>query len=273
MLKICRKCNIEKSFDDFHKSKKNKDGLTPICKKCRSSRKPRPINTTGDKICTTCNIKKLLTEFPKRYKGSYDGHRNECYDCKNIRHIAYKDKNRQKFYEYHKEYSKTWMVNNREKSRDYTKKWTQKNLEKRRKYDTAQRKNNTNYRIKKNLRGRIRSVLKNKWIKKSDKTINLVGCSIEYFVIYLETLFYVRQNGETMTMAKLSTPEIELDHIIPLWKFDLTRPEEQRKAFHYSNIRPLWAEDHQEKSIKDYQEYHAYRRLNSNKKEFLGNCV
>ncbi len=32
-----------------------------------------------------------------------------------------------------------------------------------------------------------------------------------------------------------------IDHIIPCDSFDLTKEEEQRRCFHYSNLQPLWA--------------------------------
>ena len=34
-----------------------------------------------------------------------------------------------------------------------------------------------------------------------------------------------------------------VDHIIPCAAFDLSKPEEQRKCFHYTNLQPLWAID------------------------------
>lgn len=34
-----------------------------------------------------------------------------------------------------------------------------------------------------------------------------------------------------------------IDHIIPLCKFDLTKPEEIARANHWSNLRPMWSED------------------------------
>ena len=34
-----------------------------------------------------------------------------------------------------------------------------------------------------------------------------------------------------------------IDHIIPLCKFDLTKPEEIARVNHWSNLQPMWSED------------------------------
>lgn len=42
-MKVCFKCKIEKSEDDFHKDNARKDGLFPYCRECRGvKRKKQP---------------------------------------------------------------------------------------------------------------------------------------------------------------------------------------------------------------------------------------
>jgi len=43
----------------------------------------------------------------------------------------------------------------------------------------------------------------------------------------------------------------QIDHINPVSNYDLTTPEGQRAAFHYSNTQPLWYEEHLKKSASE----------------------
>lgn len=44
--------------------------------------------------------------------------------------------------------------------------------------------------------------------------------------------------------------EWEIDHIIPCDSFDLTKEEEQKRCFHFSNLQPLWWRDNRTKGNK-----------------------
>lgn len=87
------------------------------------------------------------------------------------------------------------------------------------------------YRTKINLRSRMNLAIKNGY--KSDRTEVLIGCSIEYYVQYLESKF-----KEGMSWDARS--EWHIDHIRPCASFDLSDPEQQKICFHYTNTQPLW---------------------------------
>ena len=100
-----------------------------------------------------------------------------------------------------------------------------------------------NFRLRMLLRGRIRSVMKTKNAKKNSQVYDLLGCSLESFKKHMENQF-------SSGMSWSNIGKWHIDHIYPLSKFDLTKLEEQKKAFHYTNMQPLWAKDNLQKSSK-----------------------
>ena len=103
-------------------------------------------------------------------------------------------------------------------------------------------KTDPNFKLKHVLGVRIRKVLKG-IIKKSKSTQTLVGCTIEELWLHLEKQF---KPG----MTRENHGKWHVDHIIPCSSFDLTKPEEQRKCFHYTNLQPLWASENLAKGSK-----------------------
>lgn len=117
------------------------------------------------------------------------------------------------------------------------------NSEKLNEYQTKRYKNDENFRIRTLLRSRIRNSLKSQSAKKSKRTSELVGCSIDELWKHLE-----KQFKDGMTRQNLG--KWHIDHIKPCSLFDLTDPEQQKECFNYKNLQPLWAEENLRKGAK-----------------------
>jgi hypothetical protein len=99
----------------------------------------------------------------------------------------------------------------------------------------------TNYKLRKRIKARVKLALKRNY--KSGSAIRLLGCSIDEFRQHLENRF-------TDGMSWKNYGEWHIDHIIPCCLYDLTKVNDQKKCFHYTNQQPLWAIDNLKKSNK-----------------------
>jgi len=79
-----------------------------------------------------------------------------------------------------------------------------------------------------------------------EKVEKLVGCSRGFLINHLESQF-----TDGMTWENYGRLSWHIDHIEPLCSFDLTDLQQVKKAIHYSNLQPLFAEDNRKKSIED----------------------
>jgi len=134
------------------------------------------------------------------------------------------------------EYNKGYYKKNKEKFKKYQKGYINK-------YQISKRKSNIHFKILCNLRSRISNALFNEI--KSDHTTKLLGCSIEEAKHHLENQFKIG-----MSWSNYGHTGWHIDHIKPCAAFDLSKPEEQQKCFHYTNIQPLWAKENLIKSDK-----------------------
>ncbi len=108
-----------------------------------------------------------------------------------------------------------------------------------------------NYKIGVDLRVSVRRIITRNTSSKI--LINIVGCNLLELKEHLQKMFYDRGNGEIMTWNNNSFYGWHIDHIKPVFMFDLTDEEHRKECFHYTNMQPLWAEDNFEKGRK-YEE-------------------
>lgn len=240
--KTCYKCKKEKRISEFHKNKCMKDGYHGYCKLCRSYKSLKTTNNEkykhnlfikGLKKCSSCYKIKELNRFNKNFYRKY-GYDVYCKNCKSLKY-----KNRRKnnhIYYIKKEYK--YRKDNKEKLSNYRYTYMKK-------YSKSRYDNDLDYKLLAILRARLVAAIKGK--NKSKSTIELLGCSIDFLKIYLESKFkddmtwdnYGRGHGKWV-----------IDHIRPCASFDLCDSRQQKDCFHYTNLQPLWWEENAIKGCK-----------------------
>lgn len=103
-------------------------------------------------------------------------------------------------------------------------------------YVRLRRKQNIQFAIADSLRATMNRALRRQFTKKSARTFELVGCSPTDLRAHLESLFLPGMSWGNRHLW-------HVDHRKALATFDLTKIDQQRAAFHFSNLQPLWATD------------------------------
>lgn len=122
----------------------------------------------------------------------------------------------------------TWRVNNLDKVAAYKKKWLATHPE---------------AKVANILRNRLNKVLRGKL--KVASAIDLLGCSLEYFM-----QFIAKQFKPGMSWENYGLHTWHIDHLKPCTSFDMNDPWQQRWCFHYSNLQPMFAKENISKSNK-----------------------
>ena len=101
------------------------------------------------------------------------------------------------------------------------------------------------YRLASNLRIRLNQGLRKN--QKSGSAVRDCGKTMPELKIHLESLFYPNPTtGKLMTWDNWGKGPgtWQIHHIVELQSVDLTNREEFLQVCHYTNLRPLWHEDH-----------------------------
>jgi hypothetical protein len=235
-MKTCTKCKENKDLIKFSKRKKAMDGRREHCKECEKKIKQekrdekwklmliadearlireekrksdtkkkieekRKHAELGIRICTKCKEIKDLKSFKKRklrlVEGPKPGFAAICKKCYSKEQVRY--------------------------------------AKERKRVDPA-------FKLKCSLRTRITNMMA-QYVKtgikepKSGSAVRDLGCSIEDFCKYIESLW---QSGMSWDNYGNKEGQWSLDHIFPLSRIDLTDREQFLRANHYTNLQPMW---------------------------------
>jgi hypothetical protein len=157
------------------------------------------------KTCSKCKIEKPYGDFTKSIK-RLDGHYPQCRECK----AEYRKENQHVIKEYREKY---YEIN---KDKIYSNKKKIKHNKK------------DNYPFINSLGKKLSKL--NKQFKKSFKIIDLLGCSLDDFKIYIESQFQDWINWNTYTFKNINNDYWYLDFI----DNNLNTPHE---LLHYTNIK------------------------------------
>lgn len=115
-----------------------------------------------------------------------------------------------------------------------------------RKYAAKRKKTDPIFRIKGDIRSRLRHAAARRHTKRTDlKTSEMLGCSWELFAKHLE-----KQFDDRMTWDNKGRYTWHIDHIVPLAAFDLSKDDEALVAANYLNHQPMWHDDNMAKAEK-----------------------
>jgi hypothetical protein len=254
--KYCFKCKQDKFIEEFNKDKSRKDGYSNKCRSCAKYYNNIYYENNKEEIKFKNreyehSHKEERNEYRRLYKQTEKG--RDVYEAGQIKYRnsekyrktrkkywnsnKYKEK-RKKIYRKRVESGKEKEYYLSDKGKEVLKRKYINRIQsgKKAKYERERRKNDPNYKLARNLRNRVWSMMKN--ISKSDSTLNLLGCTIDEFKKYIENLFTEGMTWENYGKGK---NKWNLDHYVPCSYFDLTDPEQQKICFHYFNIQPLWS--------------------------------
>ena len=206
MKKKCGICGKQKIANNknFHKSKHHKYGFHAYCKVCQKSKDQKRYQKNRDKICE--RVRKRTKDNPEKLKAE---------------RRKYYRKNKDSILKRQKQYAQRPEIKQR--------------LSERHKYRMA---NDVLYKLRHTLRSRINKAFN----RRTERSRDILGCSIEEVRKHLE-----KQFTEAMTWNNHGT-YWEIDHIIPL--ASATNKKTLRKLCHYSNLQPLEASTNRAKGAK-----------------------
>lgn len=206
------------------------------------------------KICSCCKIEKPLDDYyevkrktPLVRNIKTDNRKAMCKQCYKDRAAKWSGENRDKRRAIAKKYDSKNKQSRAEKIKAYkqqdhvkqrNKEWRKENVTA---YLRNRRASDPLFAFKVRTRNLLRKAFDRNGFTKRSKSNQILGCSWEDLVKHLERQF-------TTGMSWDNRSKWHIDHIIPL--ATATCEDDIIRLNHFTNLRPLWAEDNLRKSDK-----------------------
>ena len=239
-MKICKKCDIVKSLDDYGQNKNNTDGKSSYCKECERLRALEYRKKNPDK--SKASSKNWRKNNPENYKQTIQKYLEKNPNMTSTQRLK-KYRQSEEFKLKEKKRRKEYLIKNIDEIREKRKRYYHENKENERnknnKWKNKKRKEDGFYRMKLNLRHRLRDYLVGE--SKGKRTKEIIGLDKMDFKLYIESKFFDGMSWENYG-------DWHLDHIKPL-----CQAKDNKEALllnHYTNLQPLWAEDNLKKNRK-----------------------
>lgn len=243
---VCAVCKDEKSTELFRRDSYAKGGRRTLCSECSRKQLRKHYAEAPQRILTEEEHQAKL-EYRRQYKMFKAGQLpdfvlkreasrktpEQILDDRKAYRLKYYSQNRERYQRYHEK--------SKHKTRISKKRRHKERLE-----------TDLNYKLRIKLKDRI-----NKSVKGilSQTLLALLGCDFAFFRHWIERNFARDMSWDNFGFGM---NKWNIDHEVPLCAFDLTNPEQQRLAFHWSNMFPVWQKENLAKGGKiraaiDYQ--------------------
>ena len=269
-MKSCTICRKTKPLTEFFRNRRSKDGLLCRCKACHkalmkpsrdtekalTSKRREKALKSGLKSCSKCGITKPFSDFHPQADG-FGGVRGDCKPCVRALNAKWLEENKERKAKMDKDYRERPDVKDRdrEKSKEWHKEYYRKNkkkiMAKTIEIRAKRMKSDVNYLLLNRLRIRLYQVTSNvsnfREFRDGRKSLmrEALGCTPNELRMYLEGQF---EPG--MTWDNYGVHGWHIDHKRPCAHFDFSKRENVLAAFHYSNLKPMWAKDNWSKGAR-----------------------
>lgn len=140
---------------------------------------------------------------------------------------------------------KKYVESHREQVREQTHKYNIENRQYRTDYERNKRHNDPVYKFRSSVRTLINHYTTGKGYKGTKTTYEILGCSFNELLKYIENLF---EEGMTLENYGNGEGKWNIDHIIPI--SEAIDDTDLENLNHYSNLQPMWSIENSRKGNK-----------------------